>query len=174
MYPLYVYLSTFLSIYLYFVYQIIYTVICLWFTVMFVFILLFGSIRFLSGLKGIIGACIRFLMISTGFWKCQSGFVWNGTEYLNCYSFYTEPNYSFSYKFLFGRIICIRLKPTPMILLQYSMTLLWYYYNYLLILPWHSYTTHILLQWYSWYSYVTPFILLWYSYETPMILLWYS
>ena len=63
-------------------------------------------------LKGIIWACIRFLMISTGFWKCQSGFVSNGTEYLKCYSFYTERNYSFSYKFLFGRIIRIRLKPT--------------------------------------------------------------
>ena len=54
---------------------------------------------------------IRFLMISTGFSKYQSGFVSNGTEYLKCYSFHTERNYSFSYKFLFGRIIRIPLKP---------------------------------------------------------------
>ena len=52
-------------------------------------------------------------MISTGFLKYQSGFVSNGTEYLKCYSSHTERNYSFSYKFIFGRIICIRLKPSP-------------------------------------------------------------
>ena len=82
----------------------IYCLVCLQFTIRIYPVF----IRF----KGIIWASIRFLMISTGFWKCQSGFVSNGTEYLKCYSFYTERNYSFSYKFLFGRIIRIRSKPT--------------------------------------------------------------
>ena len=105
-----VYMSTFLSIYLlvnvYFDSHLclVYCLVCLQFTIRIYPVF----IRF----KGIIRACIRFLMILTGFWKCQSGFVLNGTEYLKYYLFYTETNYLFSYKFLFGRIIRIRLKPT--------------------------------------------------------------